>query len=185
MVFSQTELRTLGQKPISRTFSMVNESLLRASSAKTPYVFLSHSSLDSDMAKGFVNKARDLGITVYFDLYDSTLQLPPSGDTAEKLRARIKHSSHFILLATRNSVASSRWCPWELGCADGFCIPISIAQTKDENGQNWGAEYLQLYHSIEIGIDSSFNQRRMARMRPRTMNESTSQFNNWCNSLIL
>ena len=182
MIFSQHDLRTLGQKPI---VNPLFEGASKNFSERTQYVFLSHSNLDSDLAKGFVNKACSLGIKVYFDRYDSTLTLPPSGDTAEKLRTHIKNSSHFILLATKNSVAVSRWCPWELGCADGFCIPISIVQTKDENGQAWGAEYLQIYHSIEIKIDLFSKQQRMARMRPRTINESTSQFDNWCNSLMM
>lgn len=182
MIFTQHDLRTLGQKPIAN--SLIKEASENFSE-RAQYVFLSHSNLDSDLAKGFVNKARSLGIKVYFDLYDSTLTLPPSGDTAEKLRTRIKYSAHFILLATKNSVTVSRWCPWELGCADGFHVPISIAQTIDAAGNEWGAEYLQLYHSIEIMIDSTYKQQHMARMRPRNVNESTSHFNNWCNTLML
>ncbi len=182
MVFSQNDLWLMGQKPIVNfLFKEASEHVL----VRTQYVFLSHSNLDSDLAKGFVNKVRSFGIQVYFDLYDSSLTLPPSGDTAEKLRTRIKNAAHFILLATKNSVTSSRWCPWELGCADGFHVPISIAQTIDAAGNEWGAEYLQLYHSIEIMIDSTYKQQHMARMRPRNVNESTSHFNNWCNTLML
>lgn len=179
MIFSQHELRALGQKPSSMTFSLVNEA-----AGNLRYVFLSHSNLDSEMAKGFVNRVRSLGINVYFDLYDSSLPQPPNADTASKLRNRISNAAHFILLATKNSVMLSRWCPWELGCADGFHVPISIAQTKDEEGKEWGAEYLQLYSSIEIRSDVGYRQ-RLARMHPRGRFEVTSRFGNWCDSLML
>jgi hypothetical protein len=183
MIFSQSELRTLGTIPVTRTFSMVNESLTKIAE-NMRYVFLSHSNLDSELAKGLVNKVRRLGINVYFDLYDSSLTLPPSGDTAKKLRTRIKNATHFILLATKNSVTVSRWCPWELGCADGFAIPISIAQTKDEKGQEWGAEYLKLYHSIEILNDKN-HVSHMARIHPRNSGNSVQNFKNWCDSSLL
>lgn len=181
MIFTQHDLRTLGQKPIA------NSLLKEASenfSERTQYVFLSHSNLDSDLAKGFVNKVRSFGINVYFDLYDSTLILPPDRNTAVKLRTRIKNATHFILLATKNSVTVSRWCPWELGCADGFAIPISIVQTKDEKGQEWGAEYLELYHSIEILNDKN-HVSHMARIHPRTSGNSVQNFRNWCDSSLL
>ena len=110
-----------------------------------------------------------MGIQVYFDLYDSTLSLPPSSDTAIQLKSKIKYANHFILLATKNSVVESRWCPWEVGCADGFKVPISIAQTKDEFGQEWGAEYLQLYHSIDIRLVGGTSE-HVARLNPRRNN---------------
>lgn len=184
MIFSQQGLRSFGLRPVTRTFSMVNESLEGLYSRKEKYIFLSHSNQDSDLAKGFVNQAHELGIHVYFDLYDSTLTLPPSSDTAMKLRNRIHAAAHFILLATKNSVAGSRWCPWELGCADGFHVPISIAQTSDESGREWGAEYLQLYNSIEIRTDSGYRQ-RLARMRPRGKYDTMSSFENWFDSVML
>lgn len=138
MIFSQQGLRSFGLRPVTRTFSMVNESLEGLSSRKEKYIFLSHSNQDSDLAKGFVNQAHELGINVYFDLYDSTLTLPPSSDTAMKLRNRIQAAAHFILLATKNSVAGSRWCPWELGCADGFHVPISMRKLAMSQGGNGG-----------------------------------------------
>ena len=183
MVFSQSELRTLGTIPVTRTFSMVNESLTKSAESMR-YVFLSHSNLDSELAQGLVNKARQLGINVYFDLYDSSLTLPPSADTANKLRVRIQKACHFILLATVNSVQKSKWCPWELGCADGNSIPISIAQTKDDSGNTWGAEYLSLYHSVEI-MNAQGGSLRMARMKPRSAYSTTLSFDNWFNSYTM
>ena len=180
MTFSQRELRALGTASATHTFALVNESLTK-SAENGRYIFLSHSNLDSELARGFVNKARQLGINVYFDLYDSTLTLPPSADTANKLRVRIQNASHFILLATVNSVQKSKWCPWELGCADGNNIPISIAQTMDDSGNTWGAEYLSIYHSVEIMNAQGFGL-RMARMKPRGASGSTLSFDNWFNS---
>lgn len=184
MAFLQQELRILGQKPVRRTFFMVNEVVENMAAHRERYVFLSHSNQDSDLARGFVNQAHDLGVNVYFDLYDSSLTLPPSADTAKRLKNRIRNAAHFILLATRNSIVMSRWCPWELGCADGFHIPISIAQTKDDSGNEWGAEYLQLYHSVDVRIDPSYR-RRMARMLPRRKSDTTSVFEKWCDTVSL
>lgn len=177
MTFSQRELRALGAEPAPHTFALVNESLTKSAESGR-YIFLSHSNLDSDLARGFVYKAQRLGVNVYFDLYDSTLTLPPSADTANKLRLRIQKAFHFILLATENSVQESRWCPWELGCADGNHIPISIARTKDDTGKEWGAEYLQLYHSIELKTYQTYSQ-RMARMMPLVESNGTPRFEKW------
>lgn len=180
MTFSQHELRSLGTIPTTNVVALANESATNFTERRR-YVFVSHSNLDSELARGFVNKARQLGVNVYFDLYDSTLRLPPSADTAKKLRVRIQKASHFILLATVNSVQKSKWCPWELGCADGNNIPISIAQTMDDSGNTWGAEYLSIYHSVEIMNAQGFGL-RMARMKPRGASGSTLSFDNWFNS---
>ena len=177
MTFSQRELRALGTEPAPHTFSLVNESLTKAAESGR-YIFLSHSNLDSNLATGCVKMVRRLGVNVYFDLYDSTLTLPPSEDTANKLRLRIQKAFHFILLATENSVRQSRWCPWELGCADGNVVPISIARTKDDTGKEWGAEYLRLYHSLEIKTDRSYSQ-RIARMMPIVESNGSPRFEKW------
>ena len=170
MSFSQKELLNYSvNMPLqNRQYKIANENFSSQASHQK-YIFLSHSNKDARLAQGFVNKMRSLGIQVYFDLYDSTLSLPPSADTADKLKTKILNANHFILLATKNSVVESRWCPWEVGCADGFKVPISIAQTRDEFGQEWGAEYLQLYHSIDIRLIGGARE-HVARLNPRKNN---------------
>ncbi|MCH5937009.1 toll/interleukin-1 receptor domain-containing protein, partial [Salmonella enterica] len=56
----------------------------------------------------------------------------------------------FLFLATENSM-SSRWCPWEIGYADGKknLNNIVIVPTVDSSGRHHGNEYLQLYSRID------------------------------------
>ncbi len=72
----------------------------------------------------------------------------PSRDTAAIIKRRIKQHDWFIYLATANS-SKSRWCPWEIGYADGVkdIKQIVIFPTMDEYG-NYGSEYLNLYRRI-------------------------------------
>jgi hypothetical protein len=56
----------------------------------------------------------------------------------------------FLFLATPNSV-TSRWCPWEIGFADGNkpVERIIVIPTVDLTGTWHGNEYLQLYRSLD------------------------------------
>jgi hypothetical protein len=73
----------------------------------------------------------------------------PNAETAERLRRRIVDTTWFLFLATANSM-SSRWCPWELGYADGKKPPQRIAVVPTREGATThGNEYLQLYPRID------------------------------------
>ena len=65
------------------------------------------------------------------------------------IQHRIKTCDWFLFLATANSMAS-RWCPWELGYADGQKQPdrIAIVQTSDSTTTH-GNEYMQLYRRVD------------------------------------
>ncbi len=71
-------------------------------------------------------------------------------DTAVKIQQKIQEADYFFFLATPNSV-KSRWCPWEIGYADGVkkYESIFIIPTQDRNGYYYGNEYLQLYQKID------------------------------------
>ena len=73
----------------------------------------------------------------------------PNRQTAAKIKERIVDHNLFLFLATVNSMAS-RWCPWEIGYADGKkpIDSILIIPTSDGN-INHGNEYLQLYRRID------------------------------------
>lgn len=75
----------------------------------------------------------------------------PNRETADRLQARIRRMDYFVYLATPNS-SSSRWCPWEIGYADGVKKreQIMIVTTTDYSGHLYGAEYLELYRQIDI-----------------------------------
>lgn len=72
----------------------------------------------------------------------------PNRETAAKIKAKIIQLDWFLYLATQNS-AASRWCPWEIGYADGkkHIDKIIIVPTSD-GYNNYGNEYLALYRHI-------------------------------------
>jgi len=74
----------------------------------------------------------------------------PNRETAQRIQQKIIELYYFVFLATPNSMAS-RWCPWELGYADGKkdINQILIIPTVDRSGKWHGNEYLQLYKKID------------------------------------
>lgn len=81
----------------------------------------------------------------------------PDRRTAERIQQRIAELDWFFFLATENSMRS-RWCPWEIGYADGKkpLDSILILQTKDSLGHYYGNEYLQLYRSLSATKERSY-----------------------------
>ncbi len=163
MPFAQSVLR----EDAVRT--MVRRSLEEASLRREPTAFLSHSHKDATLAKGLQNTLRRLGWQVYIDWEDSTMPDPPDRATADNIRRKIRELDLFLFLATQNSVAS-RWCPWELGYADGEKPndTILIVQTQDDQGKSYGNEYLELYRHIEPtqrgGVGSFFKRQSGRRL---------------------
>src|SRR5713101_3760485 len=77
-----------------------------------------------------------------------TAQCPKSRTGPQPTRFS-RRSYPWTSFCSSNSVVS-RWCPWEIGYADG-CKPnesIWIVQTQ-ENGNVYGNEYLNLYRSVD------------------------------------
>ncbi|WP_410050495.1 toll/interleukin-1 receptor domain-containing protein [Bradyrhizobium sp. Bra78] len=109
-------LRTLRQAALAS--APVRKSLRGARAQKERTAFLCHSTKDNDLARGLVNLLQDSEWQVYVDYEDAALPERPDRETARKLRDAIHASNYFIFLATPNSVRS-RWCPWEIGFADG------------------------------------------------------------------
>lgn len=81
----------------------------------------------------------------------------PDRRTAERIQQRIIELDWFFFLATDNSMRS-RWCPWEIGYADGKkpLDSILILQTKDSLGHYYGNEYLQLYRHLSATQAGSY-----------------------------
>jgi hypothetical protein len=122
----------------------------RASQLGVKTAFLCHSHNDAEYVKGFIAKVKDQGWRIYVDWQDSSMPERPNGETANKIQARIKRLNLFLYLATPNS-STSRWCPWEIGYADGVKerSKIYVIQTQDDQGHVYGAEYLELYQNID------------------------------------
>lgn len=111
--------------------------------------FLCHSHQDRTLVLGLLQLFREQGLNLYVDWMDSEMPATTNGDTARKIKNKIVEADLFLFLATPNSLAS-RWCPWEIGYADGkkrhesiFVIPTT------EHGTNYGNEYVDIYRRID------------------------------------
>ncbi len=160
--YSLQELQTAAYMSRIQNFSaggrtaLANESVARALGYKT--IFLSHSHKDRDYALGLKSIIESQGGSLYIDWLDEEMPTVTSKETAERLRVKIVQCYLFMFLATPNSMAS-RWCPWEIGYADGKKGPdnIVIVPTKDNAGTYYGSEYLQLYRRLEPSALRTFS----------------------------
>jgi hypothetical protein len=119
--------------------------------------FLSHSHKDSALAKGLQGFLQSKAWLVYIDWEDLSMPSKPNRETAQKIKDKIKRFDWFFYLATANS-ASSRWCPWEIGYADGVkdIDKIVIIPTRDSAGRNHGNEYLDLYRNVNVAQSGGY-----------------------------
>ena len=113
-------------------------------------VFLSHSHLDENIVRPMVVFLRSRGVDVYVDWMDNTMSKETSGETAAKLKEKIKMNDKFLFLATENSI-KSKWCNWEIGYGDAekYIDKIAVFPLLDNNGIWNGQEYLEIYPSIQ------------------------------------
>jgi hypothetical protein len=114
-------------------------------------VFLSHSHKDKELVKGLIKLLDEQELYIYVDWNDSSMPRITSGETAKKIKERIKDLQLFFFLATKNSL-NSKWCPWELGVADSLknWSDILIIPISDPAGNFEGNEYLQIYQHLEL-----------------------------------
>ena len=137
--------------------SLAEQATLRkAAEDRSPQgsTFLSHSSKDDKLVSGSISVLKGHGATVYIDKKDPALPPYTNKNTALTLKTRIKQSSKFVLLATKNS-KESKWVPWELGLADGYKGLSKIALFPAVEGHDdtaWTSwEYMGLYNRIVWG----------------------------------
>lgn len=103
----------------SRTFSRasnLNESI-KTRSYSDVNVFLSYRREDRIWVDGIVRFLKGLGVNVYVDYLDQTLEDLENDQVAKTLRDAINKCKKFISLATPNS-SKSKWMAWELGLGD-------------------------------------------------------------------
>lgn len=137
-------------------FSVANENVasaqknavaMNAASADTT-IFLSHSHKDRDLIKPAIAFLRSHGVSIYVDWMDEGMPDVVSGETAKKIKSKIREQKKFLVIVTENS-KDSRWVPWELGFADpvkgmDHIATFPIAEKSDFT-QN---EYLKIYPKI-------------------------------------
>lgn len=146
MAISLTSLRNASQRYAGSRYLSFSEA--KARGARTG--FLSHSRRDVDLARGLVQQLRESGLDLYVDWEDQQMPDIPDRTTAARIQQAIVASEYFLFLATPNST-TSRWCPWEIGYADGRkpIEKILIVPTTDGSGTYYGNEYLQLYRHVD------------------------------------
>lgn len=126
------------------------KSILEARTQGLQTVFLCHSHLDEVLVKGLMALFQESDWSVYVDWADASMPEIPSRETAARIKRKIVDCDFFLFLATGNSM-SSRWCPWEIGYADGKKqIERILLLPTTEGLQTYGNEYLQLYRRIDM-----------------------------------
>jgi len=139
-----------GDIPGSASYSTVRKSASEGRAQNKRTAFLCHSHLDAELAKGLQGYLHRSDWEVYIDWEDATMPERPDRRTAETIQAKIRDLEMFFFLATQNSMAS-RWCPWEIGFADGVksLNRILVIPTRDSRGVTHGNEYLELYRHLD------------------------------------
>lgn len=139
-IFSSTESRILQENAV-----------LNSKKNDVYDVFISHSFLDKPLVLTLVNLFNQAGYSVYVDwIEDSSLDRTYVTETTINLiRKRIAQSRSLAYIATSN-VSSSKWCPWELGVADGIHDQkVAILPVLEDKHEFQGQEYLSIYPYID------------------------------------
>ena len=136
MPIAQQRLREAALR-VSRTKLMTLSESRTKLGART--AFMCHSHKDADLVKGLQVLLVENGFDVYIDWQDSEMPEQPDRETADRIRSKIKAMNWFLFLATSSST-TSRWCPWEIGYADGTKENrrIVIIPTTDLSGKWYG-----------------------------------------------
>lgn len=154
MPILQSEIRRYADTTLARKSRTLFEDARRG---RKQTAFLSHSHKDGILAKGLQGFLREQGWDIYIDWQDLEMPSKPNSTTAAKIQRRIVELDWFLLLATKNSRAS-RWCPWELGYADGEKPKerLLIVPTEDDQGTTYGNEYFDLYRRVSLSKHGAY-----------------------------
>lgn len=139
-----------------RGFSVANEYVgtIQARAAASTAVaaettiFLSHSHKDRDLIEPAIAFLRSHGVSIYVDWQDGEMPPVVSGETAKKIKEKIRQHQKFLVLVTEHS-KDSRWVPWELGFSDpvkgmDHIAILPVAENSDF-AQN---EYMKIYPKL-------------------------------------
>jgi hypothetical protein len=135
----------------------LNESL-RTFKNESPYlktkIFLSHKHDEKEFLEGAISLLKTYGVDVYIDWLDDGMPKSTSGQTAVRIKEKIKENHKFILLATEGAI-NSKWCNWELGLGDAgkYIDNIALLPIKKDYNDFSGSEYLEIYPYI-FNVDS-------------------------------
>ena len=114
-------------------------------------VFLSHKHDEITVLENVICMLKNLKVEIYVDWLDDGMPKETCGETARRIKKKIKECKKFILLATEGAI-SSKWCNWELGFGDAhkYWNNIAILPITEKNDDTFsGSEYLQIYPVIK------------------------------------
>lgn len=152
-----TETQIKNQRRSLKNNISLNESLRSYKSensfSKTK-IFLSHKHDEQEFLEGAISLLKTYGVDVYVDWLDDGMPKKTSGQTAVRIKEKIKENHKFILLATEGAI-NSKWCNWELGLGDAakYIDNIALLPIKRDYSDFSGSEYLEIYPYI-FNIDS-------------------------------
>lgn len=136
------------------TFKSINESLIEFSSESKEdkvTIFLSHKHNEIEELDSAISLLKSFRVSVYVDWLDDGMPEKTSGETALRIKEKIKENKKFVFLGTEGAIAS-KWCNWELGFGDSnrFIRDIAILPIRNSNYSSYsGFEYLQIYPTIQ------------------------------------
>ena len=137
----------------TKMFSKDNVVNLSESSSRDrakPMIFLSHKHDEASILQDVIAFLKNEGVDVYVDWMDEDMPAHTSGETATRLKEKIKKANKFILLATQNAI-NSKWCNWELGLGDAakYIDDMALFPINKTYQSFSGSEYLKIYPWIE------------------------------------
>lgn len=150
MILTERRLRQAASEVRSEIeHSSITKRMFAYDSAIHYDLFISHSFKDKDLVTGLYHLFYKANYKVYIDWIDDiTLdRTNVTPNTASIIKSRIMNSNGISYIATSNST-SSKWCPWELGVADGAKGKVCILPVMEASSFN-GQEYLGLYPYLD------------------------------------
>ena len=151
-IISESQLKNFRNS--TRTFSATITDSLNEYKSESKYsktkIFLSHKHNELESLDAAVSLLKKEGANIYIDWLDEGMPKTTSGETATRIKEKIKENDKFILLATEAAI-DSKWCNWELGLGDAakYISNIALLPVKKDNINFSGSEYLQIYPYIE------------------------------------
>lgn len=104
-------------------------------------VFISHQKKDKEVAKAIADYFLKAGINIYFDEYDTSIDINDPKSVVASIKLGIRRSSHMLCLLSHNAM-ESKWMPWEIGY--GYDKTVLVGLTVKEIAKSTLPEYLQI-----------------------------------------
>lgn len=104
-------------------------------------VFISHQRNDKTVAKAIADYILKAGVDVYFDEYDTSIDINNPKSVVKAIQNGIRRSTHMLCLLSNNAM-QSKWMPWEIGY--GYDRTDLVGLTVKEISESTLPEYLQI-----------------------------------------